>query len=66
MSILRLAWAYLASRPLLTALHVVMLATGVGTMILAILFTAQTEERLERDARPVDLVVGGRKAARCS
>jgi putative ABC transport system permease protein len=59
-SILRLAWSYLASRPLLTALHVVILATGVGTMILLVLFTAQTEERLERDARPVDLVVGAK------
>ena len=60
MSIVRLAWSYLAARPLLTALHIVMLATGVATMILLILFTAQTEERLERDARPVDLVVGAK------
>src|SRR5258708_32338270 len=37
-----------------------MLAIGVGTMILLMLFTAQTEERLERDASPVDLVVGAK------
>ena len=60
MSVLRLAWAYLAARPLLTALHVLMLAIGVGTMVLLLLFTAQTEERLARDARPVDLVVGAK------
>ena len=60
MSIVRLAWSYLAARPLLTALHVAMLAIGVATMILLVLFTAQTEERLERDARPVDLVVGAK------
>lgn len=60
MSTVRLAWAYLASRPLLTLLHVTMLAIGVGTMILLALFTAQTEERLARDARPVDLVVGAK------
>ena len=60
MSALRLAWSYLAARPLLTALHVVMLAIGVGTMILLILFTAQTEERLAADAKPVDLVVGAK------
>jgi putative ABC transport system permease protein len=59
-SILRLAWAYLAERPFLTALHVAMLAIGVGTMVMLLLFTAQTEERLERDARPVDLVVGAK------
>ena len=60
MNVLRLAWAYLAARPLLTALHVLMLAIGVGTMVLLLLFTAQTEERLARDARPVDLVVGAK------
>ncbi len=60
MSIVRLAWAYLASRPLLTLLHVAMLAIGVGTVILLMLFTAQTEERLARDASPVDLVVGAK------
>ena len=60
MSIVRLAWAYLAARPLAAALHVAMLALGVGTMVLLVLFTAQTEERLARDARPVDLVVGAK------
>lgn len=60
MSIVRLAWSYLAARPLLTALHVAMLATGIGTMVMLLLFTAQTEQRLERDAKPVDLVVGAK------
>lgn len=60
MSMLRLAWAYLVARPLLTLLHVAMLGIGVGTMILLLLFTSQAEERLERDARPVDLVVGAK------
>jgi putative ABC transport system permease protein len=59
-SLARLAWAYLAARPLLAALHVAMLALGVGTMVMLLLFTAQTGERLERDAKPVDLVVGAK------
>jgi putative ABC transport system permease protein len=59
-SALGLAWAYLAARPLLTALHVLMIAIGVATMVLLILFTAQTEDRLATDARPVDLVVGAK------
>jgi putative ABC transport system permease protein len=37
-----------------------MLGIGVGTMILLLLFTSQSEERLARDARPVDLVVGAK------
>jgi putative ABC transport system permease protein len=59
-SIVRLAWAYLAARPLLTALHVAMLAIGVATLVVLLLFTAQAERRLERDAKPVDLVVGAK------
>jgi putative ABC transport system permease protein len=58
--LLRLALAYLASRPLLTALNVLMLALGVGTLAFLLLFTHQAEERLTRDARPVDLVVGAK------
>lgn len=60
MSALRLAWAYLAARPLLAVLHVLMIAIGVATIVFLILFTAQTEERLARDAKPVDLVVGAK------
>ena len=60
MSTLRLAAAYLAARPLLTLLNVLMIAVGVATMVFLILATAQTEERLARDARPVDMVVGAK------
>ena len=60
MSMVRLAWAYLAARPLATLLNVAMLALGVGTMVLLLLFISQAEQRLERDARPVDLVVGAK------
>lgn len=58
--LVRLAAAYLASRPLLTALNVAMLALGVATITFLLLFTHQAEERLARDAKPVDLVVGAK------
>jgi putative ABC transport system permease protein len=57
---LRLAFAYLASRPRATLLHVLMLALGVATLAFLLLFTGQAEDRLARDARPVDLVVGAK------
>lgn len=60
MSMVRLAWAYLAARPLATLLNIAMLAIGVGTLVLLLLFTTQAEERLARDASPVDLVVGAK------
>jgi putative ABC transport system permease protein len=60
MRIVRLAAAYLASRPLLTALNVTMLALGVATIAFLLLVTSQAEDRLTRDAKPVDLVVGAK------
>lgn len=60
MRIVRLAAAYLASRPLLTALNVTMLALGVATITFLLLVTSQAEDRLTRDAKPVDLVVGAK------
>jgi len=57
---LRLALAYLAARPLATLLHVLMLALGVATLASLMPFTSQAEERLARDAKPVDLVVGAK------
>jgi putative ABC transport system permease protein len=59
-SILRLALAYLASRPLLTALHVLLLSLGTATIVVLLLFTTQAERRLESDAKKVDLVVGAK------
>ncbi len=60
MRIARLAFAYLASRPLLTALNASMLALGVATIAFLLLVTHQAEERLTRDAKPVDLVIGAK------
>jgi putative ABC transport system permease protein len=57
---LRLAWAYLAARPVLAALHVLMIAVGVATLVLLVLFTRQAEDRVAADARPVDLVIGAK------
>jgi putative ABC transport system permease protein len=60
MSLARLALAYLAARPLLTALNILLLALGVATLAMLLLFTDQAEDRLTRDAKPVDLVVGAK------
>ena len=58
--LLYLALAYLAQRPWLTALHAALLALGVATVVFLVLFNAQAAERLERDARGIDLVVGAK------
>ena len=60
MNLARLSLAYLGSRPLNTALNLVLLALGVGTVALVLLATTQVEERMSRDARGIDLVAGAK------
>ena len=60
MSRLRLVLAWMVARPLLTALSIALVALGVGTVVLVGLVTEQLGQRLTRDARGVDLVVGAR------
>jgi putative ABC transport system permease protein len=52
--------AYLRTRALNTALNVLLLALGIATITLLLLATSQLEERMQRDARGIDLVVGAK------
>jgi putative ABC transport system permease protein len=56
----RLSLAYLGAKPLNTALNLVLLALGVGTIAFVLLATHQVEERMGRDARGIDLVAGAK------
>jgi putative ABC transport system permease protein len=60
MSLLGLSLAYIRARALNAALNLVLLALGVGTIVLLLLFSAQLETRLTRDARGIDLVIGAK------
>jgi len=60
MNLFRLAWSYLKARPLVTLLNVLLLALGVGTIGFVFLVDRQIGERLDRDARGIDLVVGAK------
>ncbi len=60
MSLLGLVFAELRARPLTAGLHALMLALGVAGATALLLFSAQSEARLQRDARGVDLVVGAK------
>jgi len=52
--------AYLRARALNTTLNVLLLALGIATITLLLLATSQFEERMQRDARGIDLVVGAK------
>jgi putative ABC transport system permease protein len=60
MSLLGLSLAYIRARALNAALNLVLLALGVGMIVLLLLFSAQFEERLTRDAHGIDLVIGAK------
>jgi putative ABC transport system permease protein len=55
-----LSASYLRARPLQTLLSLILLALGVATIVLLILVVSQLEERMHRDARGIDLVVGAK------
>jgi len=55
-----LSAGYLRARPLQTALSLILLALGVGTIVAALLAVDQLEGRMRRDARGIDLVVGAK------
>jgi putative ABC transport system permease protein len=55
-----LSASYLRARPLNTVLSLGLLALGVATIVLLLLVVSQLEERMHRDARGIDLVVGAK------
>ncbi|MBH9552996.1 ABC transporter permease [Inhella gelatinilytica] len=56
----KLAWRLLWTRPVMTGLHVLLLALGWATVTLVLLLGEQVERRLQRDLAGVDLVVGAK------
>lgn len=63
MSAWRLVLAWMAARPVLSGLSLLLVGLGVGTVVLVSLVTEQLETRIQRDAAGIDLVVGARGSA---
>ena len=60
MNLLTLSIAYIRDRALSSALNLLLLALGVATIVVLMLFNEQFQERLDRDAKGVHLVVGAK------
>jgi putative ABC transport system permease protein len=60
MNLAGLSASYLRARPLQTALSLALLTLGVATIVLLLLVVSQLEERMTRDARGIDLVIGAK------
>ena len=60
MNLFSLSWNYIKSKPLNTLLNVLLLSLGIAIILVLILLSSQLEEKLAKDKRGVDLVVGAK------
>lgn len=60
MNLWLLIWNYLKSRPLNTALNILLLGLGIAVVTILIVFSRQLEERISSNARGIDLVIGAK------
>ena len=60
MNLLKLSFSYIKQRKLGTFLNVVLLALGIATIIVLLIFSRQMEDNLARNAQGIDLVVGAK------
>ena len=60
MNVVAIAYRYLWSRPLATALNLLLLALGLASITLVLLVAEQMDRAFERDLAGIDLVVGAK------
>lgn len=60
MNLLKLSLSYIRQRKLNTLLNVLLLALGIATIVVVLLFSRQMEDNLTRNARGLDAVVGAK------
>ena len=60
MNLFVLIWSYLKARPLNTAINVLLLGLGTAVVVILMLFNHQLREKISKNARGIDLVVGAK------
>ncbi|HMJ68835.1 MAG TPA: FtsX-like permease family protein [Cyclobacteriaceae bacterium] len=60
MSTFVLVWSYLKAKPLNTVLNILLLSMGIGVITTLILFNNQFQEKMSKNSRGIDLVVGAK------
>ncbi len=60
MNLVKLSWKYLTFRPLSTGLNVLLLAMGLAIITVLLLIQDQFENKMNKDAAGIDLVVGAK------
>jgi putative ABC transport system permease protein len=60
MNLFVLVWNYLKARPLNTALNIILLSLGIAVINILLIFNKQLEEKISKNAKGIDLVVGAK------
>lgn len=60
MSPLKISWKSIWSKPLSAALNIMLIAFGTGILTILLLASTQIEEKLNNNAKDIDLVVGAK------
>lgn len=60
MNLFRLVWNYLRARAMNTVLNVLLLALGVAVITLLLVLSEQLQQKIARNAKGIDLVVGAK------
>lgn len=60
MNLVRLVWSYLKAKPLHTLLNIVLLSLGIAMMVVLLLFSRQVQDKIQKNAKGIDLVVGAK------
>ncbi len=60
MNLIKLSWKYLISKPLNTGLNILLLAMGLAIITVLLLMQDQFENKMTRDAKGIDLVIGAK------
>lgn len=55
-----LIWSYLKARPLNTVLNILLMALGTAVVTVLLLFNNQLQEKLSKNSKGVDLVIGAK------
>lgn len=60
MNLFGLVWCYLKSRPLNTAINIILLSMGIAVITLLLLFNRQLEQKIADNTKGIDLVIGAK------
>ena len=60
MNLIKLSWGYTKSKPLNTFLNILLMSLGIAIVLVLLLLNSQLDEKLSKNQRGIDLVVGAK------